>query len=271
MVITRVTLAEPDSRREKQKHLGEWITRLALPRLWRWRFFNALNIRMSRDGCTGEVKHYRCVESFVLRDTYLSLSGLVWDVVYSWLSGSCDLRLLQNYNQLRIRLSLVHISIRVLGDSGPASSKLLSSLVTSGSVFRPALQSWGHKMSPYCARIEGKKFNDAEKGLHINTQSLHIAANVDEKTEKPPLPVENQVPHTSVPVVLTARNRWILCLLWFNMYRKVFLFITFLNLAGIIIPALHHFPYAQNHLGALALGNFLCAILVRNKLFLRTL
>jgi hypothetical protein len=37
------------------------------------------------------------------------------------------------------------------------------------------------------------------------------------------------------------------------------------------MAALHHFPYAENHLGALALGNLLCAIIMRNELFLRIL
>jgi hypothetical protein len=42
-----------------------------------------------------------------------------------------------------------------------------------------------------------------------------------------------------------------------------------LNLAGIIMAALGRFPYAENHLGALVLGNLLMAILMRNELWFR--
>jgi hypothetical protein len=37
------------------------------------------------------------------------------------------------------------------------------------------------------------------------------------------------------------------------------------------MAALNRFPYAEKHLGALVLGNLLCAILMRNELFLRFL
>jgi hypothetical protein len=66
-------------------------------------------------------------------------------------------------------------------------------------------------------------------------------------------------------------SRWILFTIWFNTYRKFFTFVTLLNLAGIIMASLNRFPYAENHLGALVLGNLLCAILMRNELFLRFL
>lgn len=66
-------------------------------------------------------------------------------------------------------------------------------------------------------------------------------------------------------------SRWILFNLWFNTYRKFFTFVTLLNLTGIILAALNRFPYAENHLGALVLGNLLCAILFRNELFMRFL
>jgi hypothetical protein len=66
-------------------------------------------------------------------------------------------------------------------------------------------------------------------------------------------------------------SRWILFQLWFNTYRKFFTFVTLLNLAGIVMAALGRFPYAEKHLGALVLGNLLCAILMRNELFLRFL
>lgn len=66
-------------------------------------------------------------------------------------------------------------------------------------------------------------------------------------------------------------SKWILLCLWFNTYRKFFTLVTLLNLTGIILAALGRFPYAENHLGALVLGNLLCAILFRNELFLRVL
>lgn len=66
-------------------------------------------------------------------------------------------------------------------------------------------------------------------------------------------------------------GKWILFNLWFNTYRKFFTFVTLLNLTGIIMAALNRFPYAENHLGALVLGNLLCAVLFRNELWMRCL
>ncbi|KAK2629678.1 hypothetical protein QTJ16_000498 [Diplocarpon rosae] len=68
-----------------------------------------------------------------------------------------------------------------------------------------------------------------------------------------------------------SRSRWILFQLWFNTYRRFFVFVTLLNLVGISMTIAGHFPYAENHLGALVLGNLLAAIMVRNELFLRFL
>lgn len=59
--------------------------------------------------------------------------------------------------------------------------------------------------------------------------------------------------------------------LWFNVYRRFFVFCVTLNGIGILLAALDKFPYARNHLGALVLGNLLMAILMRNELFLRFL
>jgi hypothetical protein len=66
-------------------------------------------------------------------------------------------------------------------------------------------------------------------------------------------------------------SRWIFFQLWFNTYRKFFTFVTLLNLVGIIMASLGRFRYAENHLGALVLGNLLMAVLMRNELFLRFL
>ena len=151
-------------------------------------------------------------------------------------------------------------------------------------------------------------FDDAEKGLHDNTQSLVALpplAHIDQRTLiyidsllSPISPIhEGITPSSNVPVLClswpagwqptdatvtnlaakkTARpkrkiSRWILFQVWFNTYRKFFTFITLLNLAGMIMAALGRLPYAENHLGALVLGNLLCAILMRNELFLRFL
>jgi hypothetical protein len=73
------------------------------------------------------------------------------------------------------------------------------------------------------------------------------------------------------PAASPKVSRWILFVLWFNVYRRFFTFITLLNLAGIIMAALGRFAYAENHLGALVLGNLLCAILMRNELWMRFL
>ncbi len=66
-------------------------------------------------------------------------------------------------------------------------------------------------------------------------------------------------------------SRWILFQLWFGTYRRFFVLVTTLNLVGIVLAAVGKFPYADDHLGALVLGNLLCAILMRNELFLRFL
>jgi hypothetical protein len=66
-------------------------------------------------------------------------------------------------------------------------------------------------------------------------------------------------------------SRWILFTLWFNTYRKFFTFVVSLNLTGIVLAACGRFKYAEDHLGALLLGNLLCAILMRNELWMRFL
>ncbi|KAK0750507.1 hypothetical protein B0T18DRAFT_437692 [Schizothecium vesticola] len=66
-------------------------------------------------------------------------------------------------------------------------------------------------------------------------------------------------------------SRWIRFRLWFNMYRRLFVLALLLNLTGVALAALGRFHYAKNHLGALVLGNLLCAVLMRNELFLRFL
>lgn len=143
-------------------------------------------------------------------------------------------------------------------------------------------------------------FDDAEKGVYDSTRNLTVLpppVHIGQRTPwdiesifSPISPVhEGITPSSSVPVLSLswpagwqppakklARpkqkiSRWIVFNVWFTTYRKFFVFVTLLNLAGIIMTALGRFPYAENHLGALVLGNLLCAILMRNELFLRFL
>ncbi|KFZ08613.1 hypothetical protein V501_05887 [Pseudogymnoascus sp. VKM F-4519 (FW-2642)] len=149
--------------------------------------------------------------------------------------------------------------------------------------------------------------SDMEKGMYDSTQNLLIlpplahVGQMPTHTEDPLSPIspihEGISPFSSVPRLSLqwpkgwqaakasppdqvakkpARpkqkiSRWIAFQLWFNTYRKFFTIVTLLNLAGIIMTALGRFPYAESHLGALVLGNLLCAILMRNELFLRFL
>ncbi|KAK3989023.1 hypothetical protein QBC44DRAFT_370394 [Cladorrhinum sp. PSN332] len=84
-------------------------------------------------------------------------------------------------------------------------------------------------------------------------------------------PAPADPPKKPAPKPKVKYSKWILWCLWFNTYRKLFTFVTVFNLVGIILAALNIFTYAQNHLGALVLGNLLCAVLFRNELFLRFL
>lgn len=97
--------------------------------------------------------------------------------------------------------------------------------------------------------ISGEKRNDAAAAQGTTTTHQPIRG----KTEKPKI------------------SRWILFKLWFNTYKKFFTFVTLFNLVCIILAATGHFHYAENHLGALVLGNLLFAILMRNELFMRFL
>ncbi|KAH9941099.1 uncharacterized protein BXZ73DRAFT_88295 [Epithele typhae] len=66
-------------------------------------------------------------------------------------------------------------------------------------------------------------------------------------------------------------SRWIRFQLWFNTYRKFFLFVTGLNATGLILAATNTWEYPRNYTGAFVLGNLLCAVLMRNELFGRFL
>ncbi|KAH9942225.1 uncharacterized protein BXZ73DRAFT_87878 [Epithele typhae] len=66
-------------------------------------------------------------------------------------------------------------------------------------------------------------------------------------------------------------SRWIRFQLWFNTYRKFFLFVTSLNLTGLVLAATNTWSYPRRYTGAFVLGNLLFAILMRNELFGRLL
>jgi hypothetical protein len=53
--------------------------------------------------------------------------------------------------------------------------------------------------------------------------------------------------------------------------RKFFTFIVLLNIVGLTLAILDVWPYPRSYTDALALGNLLTAILVRNELFGRFL
>ncbi|KAL1654096.1 hypothetical protein SLS61_003502 [Didymella pomorum] len=149
--------------------------------------------------------------------------------------------------------------------------------------------------------------DDAEKGMYDSTVALtaphpFVYTSEGQSTHLNPLlspasPVhEGITPCTSVPELALPKasksevshvevveepkkptpvkpkiSRWILFELWFNVYRRFFTFVVIFNLIGIILAATGHFRYAENHLGALVLGNLLMAILMRNELFVRFL
>lgn len=150
--------------------------------------------------------------------------------------------------------------------------------------------------------------DDAEKGMYdstvsLNTPSPFVFTGQERPTHlnallSPVSPVhEGITPCTSVPELALPKpaksevkhvevvegpvkkptptkpkiSRWILFELWFNVYRRFFTFVVIFNLVGIVLAATGRFRYAENHLGALVLGNLLCAILMRNELFVRFL
>ena len=150
--------------------------------------------------------------------------------------------------------------------------------------------------------------DDAEKGMYDSTLELvapapFVYAGQGRSTHLHPLPSpvspvhEGITPCTSVPELVLPKSRkneishievigdpvkkpaptkpkisrWVLFELWFNVYRRFFTFVVVFNLIGIILAATGRFKYAENHLGALVLGNLLMAILMRNELFVRFL
>lgn len=141
-------------------------------------------------------------------------------------------------------------------------------------------------------RNDSQIFEDVENGMkptYIGDVASHISPIHKDITSSPSVstlpqtlsPVfhldeKNSVPEPAVQTLTPVRprpkiSRWIVFRLWFSTYRKFFTLIVSLNLAGIVLAIIGSFPYAENHLGALVLGNLLFAVLMRNELFLRFL
>ncbi|KAH7104938.1 hypothetical protein BKA62DRAFT_430130 [Auriculariales sp. MPI-PUGE-AT-0066] len=104
--------------------------------------------------------------------------------------------------------------------------------------------------------------------------SPSIESKVEATTPAPAAPVATpdaaktkpaaQRPESKVSRIIRAR-------LWFNAYRKFFTFVLTFNVIGIALAAAGKFEYADHHIGALVLGNLLCAVLMRNEIFGRFL
>ncbi|KAF8061509.1 hypothetical protein FPV67DRAFT_1703970 [Lyophyllum atratum] len=137
-------------------------------------------------------------------------------------------------------------------------------------------------------------FVDPEKGI---LDPLPLQQSSNEKDEKSSLttmvdmlPTVNSEADTkggvypvSKSVVLPSRpskptpkpkkkvSKWIRSTLWFNTYRKFFTFTFGLNMIGLTLAASGHFPYAIRYSGAMVVGNFNFAIIMRNEIFGRLL
>ena len=123
--------------------------------------------------------------------------------------------------------------------------------------------------------------DDAEKGMYDSTLELvapapFVYAGQGRSTHLHPLPSpvspvhEGITPCTSVPELVLPKSRKNE-ISHIEVYRRFFTFVVVFNLIGIILAATGRFKYAENHLGALVLGNLLMAILMRNELFVRFL
>lgn len=66
-------------------------------------------------------------------------------------------------------------------------------------------------------------------------------------------------------------SKWILWRLWFNTYRKFFVFTLCFNMVGLGLAASGHFPYAATYAGSIAVANLNFSILMRNEVFGRLL
>ncbi|CAI6301482.1 unnamed protein product [Periconia digitata] len=128
---------------------------------------------------------------------------------------------------------------------------------------RTAIRGIGNHLSPASPVHQG-----ITPQASVPELSLAFPAETKKPTDASELETTVKKPEPKKPQKI---SRWVLFQLWFNTYRKFFTFVTLLNLTGIILTALGRFRYAEDHMGALVLGNLLCAILMRNELWMRFL
>lgn len=120
------------------------------------------------------------------------------------------------------------------------------------------------------------KHSNSNWSLSSTTSTL-VGAQLSEKEKTEsgelvkPEPVAAPAAPKPKPAPKPKASKWIRFQLWFNTYRKFFTLIIILNAVGIIFAARGQFKYAENHIGALVLGNLLASIMVRNELFGRFL
>lgn len=171
------------------------------------------------------------------------------------------------------------------------------------------MASSGFQSDVMSSHVHNRDMKDAEEGVYDHTKDSTLSESSEKKgtlvevatvqtiptLSLPTSPIhEGITPHSSVPILslslppapqvekpskpqsrpkpaVKKENRWIKFQLWYNTYKKFFTFVVILNGIGIIMASIGRFQYADNHLGALVLGNLLAAILMRNELFLRFL
>jgi len=113
----------------------------------------------------------------------------------------------------------------------------------------------GLPKAPPMSHINSAQFKVNETTLDQIKSQLISASQL----QKPPKKVERKV------------SRAIRFSLWFNTYRKFFVFTVTINLIGLILAATNVWTYPRHYTGGFLLGNLLVAILVRNELFGRLL
>ncbi|KAL2205442.1 hypothetical protein CC79DRAFT_1310751 [Sarocladium strictum] len=133
-----------------------------------------------------------------------------------------------------------------------------------------ALSSPNLPATPVSAIHSGLTPLQSSPGSSLSLEKLAVEApklTASQDSLPPPAPV------TTVKTAPPKRkvSLWVKFRLWMHTYRKFFIVVVALNLTGIILACLDKFPYARDHSGALVLGNLLCAVLMRNELFLRFL
>ncbi|RPD53448.1 hypothetical protein L226DRAFT_516932 [Lentinus tigrinus ALCF2SS1-7] len=77
--------------------------------------------------------------------------------------------------------------------------------------------------------------------------------------------------HASASKPKRRVSKWVRFQLWFNTYRKFFIFVVTFNGVGLLLASLNIWTYPRRYTGAFVLGNLIFAILMRNELFGRVL